>query len=255
MAERPLPAHVALIMDGNGRWAKSRGFLRLRGHQEGAEALRRITRSAARTGIAEITFFALSTENFLRRPRAEIKFLMGLLRDYLIQERGELEENNIRLKTIGHVEALPEEVQREMDITVRGAAAHTGMVLRLALNYGSRQEIADGVRRIAEAARAGRLDPAALGEEDLRRFLYDPEMPDPDLLIRTAGELRLSNFFLWQASYAELYVTGVLWPDFDVQHFEEALRAFAVRRRKFGAIEPAPAPLGSARPTPLAASS
>ena len=241
MAKPILPRHVAFIMDGNGRWARSRGFLRLRGHEMGAESLRRITRYAARIGIPEVTFFALSTENFRRRPRPEVGFLMGLLEDYMIREREELEENNIRLKTLGHLEELPERVQKETAITVQGSAHHTGMVLRLALNYGSRREIMDGVRKAAEAILAGRVDPASLGEDEFRRFLYDPEMSDPDLLIRTAGEMRLSNFFLWQLSYTELWVTDVLWPEFDVPHFEEALRVFTGRPRKFGSLDPAPA--------------
>jgi undecaprenyl diphosphate synthase len=246
MPERRQPRHIAFIMDGNGRWARSRGFLRLRGHKEGAESLRRITRFAARAGIPEVTFFALSTENYRRRPREEVSYLMGLLIDYLIGEREELAENNIRLVAIGRVEELPAEVQRELDITVRGSAHHTGMVLRLALNYGSRQEIADAALRLAEEVQAGRLQPSEIDEEALRRFLYDPAMPDPDLLVRTAGEFRLSNFFLWQASYTEVWVADVLWPEFDVKHLEAALAAYGRRDRKFGGVEPVPAstPLG-----------
>lgn len=242
LPERQLPRHVAFIMDGNGRWARARGFLRFRGHERGADALRRITRHAARSGIPQITFFALSTENFRRRPALEINFLMGLLSDYLIGERRELAENNICLKAIGHTEELPPEVQRELSITVRGSAANTGMVLRLALNYGGRREVWDAVRRVVEAARTGSLDPGAFDEERFRSFLYDPDMPDPDLLVRTAGEARLSNFFLWQSSYTEIHVSEVLWPEFDVEHFEEALRAYAARRRNFGAVLSPPVP-------------
>jgi undecaprenyl diphosphate synthase len=244
MTERHLPGHVALIMDGNGRWARAQGFLRFRGHERGADALRRITRHAARLGIREITFFALSTENYRRRPRPEIDFLMRLLCDYLVGEREELAENNIRLKTIGRVHELPPAVVAEMEKTVEGSSRHTGMVLRLALNYGSRQEIVEAVRRAAQAVRDGLLSPEAIDEGTVARFLYDPEMPDPDLLIRTAGEVRLSNFFLWQASYTELWITDVLWPDFDVPHLEGALQAFQVRRRNFGAVEP-PVPAAS----------
>lgn len=249
MSARILPRHVAIIMDGNGRWAKSRGFLRLRGHEEGAEALRRITRHAAKIRVPQISFFALSTENFRRRPRVEIEFLMRLLKSYLIRERNELDENNIRLTTIGHVEELPADVLREMEITTQGSARHTGMTLRLALNYGSRQEIAGAARRIAELVRDGRLDPASVDEDSFRRFLYDPAMPDPDLIIRTAGELRLSNFFLWQASYSELWAAPVLWPDFDVSHFEAALDSYGLRQRKFGSLDAVPpslAPVASA---------
>jgi undecaprenyl diphosphate synthase len=237
-----LPRHVAFIMDGNGRWAKSRSLLRLKGHERGAEALSKITRHAARIGIPEVTFFALSTENYRRRPQEEIEFLMGLLRNYLIGERKELAENNIRLRAIGRTGELPRSVQEELEETMRGSRSNTGMILRLALNYGSRQEIVDAVRKAAGEAVVGRIDPAAICEDSFRRFLYDPEMTDPDLLIRTAGEYRLSNFFLWQASYAELWVTEALWPDFDVPLFEEALRAYGKRERKFGAVEPSALP-------------
>jgi undecaprenyl diphosphate synthase len=177
---------------------------------------------------------------------------MGLLKDFLIGERQELAENNIRLQAIGHTEELPADVQRELSTTVGGSSANTGMVLRLALNYGGRRELWDGVRRMAEAARAGTFDPGSLDENGFRRFLYDPDMPDPDLLVRTAGEARLSNFFLWQASYTEIHVSDVLWPDFDVEHFEEALRAYALRRRNFGAMEAIPAPAARGRETPAA---
>ncbi len=251
MTARILPRHVAIIMDGNGRWAKSRGFLRLRGHEEGAEALRRITRHAAKIRIGQISFFALSTENFRRRPRAEVDFLMRLLKDYLIRERAELAENNIRLTTIGHVEEFPPDVVREMEATVKGSAHHTGMVLRLALNYGSRQEMAEAARRIAELARDGGLDPASIDEESFRRFLFEPSMPDPDLIIRTAGELRLSNFFLWQASYSELWAAPVFWPEFDVSHFEAALDSYALRQRKFGSLDAGSPPPVAAPSRPL----
>ncbi len=238
MSAAPLPGHVAFIMDGNGRWARSRGLLRLNGHRKGADSLRRIATHAARLGIPEVTFFALSCENFARRPRGEIDFLMDLLAEFMIGERETLARNDIRLKTIGRVDELPDRVQAEIDATVRGSAGHGGMVLRLALNYGARREILDGVRAAIEAVRAGRLSAEDIDEESFRSFLYDGEMSDPDLLVRTAGELRLSNFILWQASYTELWVTDVLWPDFDIPHFEEALRAFGARRRKFGAVDP-----------------
>ena len=259
MTGSPLPRHVAMIMDGNGRWARSRGWKRLRGHQQGAEALRKVARHAARLGIPELTFFALSTENYCRRPRVEIEFLMDLLVEFLVKEREELAANNIRLKTIGRIADLPRRVQEAIEATVSGSARHTGMVLRLALNYGGRQEILDGLRDALSKARAGLLDPGALDEASFRRFLYDPDMPDPDLLIRTAGEIRLSNFLLWQASYTEVWATDVLWPDFDVPHFDAGLRAFAARARKFGSLEPVAsagtaggAPAGAGQKAPVA---
>jgi undecaprenyl diphosphate synthase len=236
-----LPRHVAFIMDGNGRWARSRGLRRLRGHEEGASSLRRITRRCRALGIGEVTFFALSTENFTRRPRREIAFLMGLLKRYLIEERGELIENGIRLQSIGHVDALPEEVRAELEETERLTARLDRMVLRLALNYGSRQEILDAVHAVVRAVASGQLsleEALALGEPDFRSYLYDGAMSDPDIVVRTGGECRLSNFLLWQSSYAEIWVTPVLWPDFDVSLLDDALRAYASRTRKYGAVGP-----------------
>jgi undecaprenyl diphosphate synthase len=234
-----LPAHVAFIMDGNGRWARRRGLLRLMGHEEGAKSLRRITRYCRRQGIREITFYALSAENYQRRPAQEIDYLMRLLQRYLVEERPELEENNIRLKAIGDVEPFPASVRRELDETRRRTAGHDGMILRLALNYGSRQEILDAVRALLAEAVTGRFGPkelASFDEAQLRAHLADPEMIDPDLVVRTAGEYRLSNFLLWQSSYSELWITERLWPDFDVPDLEEALQAFVARERKYGAV-------------------
>jgi undecaprenyl diphosphate synthase len=236
-----LPRHVAFIMDGNGRWARRHGFVRVRGHREGAEALRRVTRYCRSLGIKEVTFFALSTENFARRPAREVRFLLGLLKRYLIEERAELLENNIQLRTIGHIEAFPGDVQTALEETERLTALETGMVMRLALNYGARREILDAVGNILRAVSSGELSPQraqALAEADFRRYLHDPEMSDPDLLIRTGGESRLSNFLLWQSSYTEIWVTPLLWPDFDVEGVREALRAFDARVRKYGALGP-----------------
>ncbi|HVR75760.1 MAG TPA: polyprenyl diphosphate synthase [Planctomycetota bacterium] len=238
-----LPRHIAFIMDGNGRWARTRGFERLRGHETGADSLRRITRYCRSIGIREVTVFALSTENFTRRPRIEVAFLMKLLEDYLIAERPELLENQIRLKSIGRVEAFPPQVRTALEETERLTRDSSAMVLRLALNYGGRQEILDAVASVARDVAAGRLTEAMvreLGERGFQRHFHDPEMSDPDLLIRTAGEYRLSNFLLWQCSYTEVWVTTDLWPDFDVPRLEEALRDFSSRERKYGAIEPAP---------------
>ena len=234
-----LPKHIAFIMDGNGRWARQRGLLRVIGHEHGANSLRRLTRYCRRLGVEQITFYALSTENFVRRPRAEVAVLMRLLKNFLISERPELIENEIRLRAIGDVEALPAGVLSELRETERVSAGGKRMILRLALNYGSRQEILRAAGRVAQAVVAGEMtaDAAlALSEEDFARHLYDVEMTDPDLLVRTAGEYRLSNFLLWQCSYSELWVTETLWPDFDVEEFQEALRDFGQRDRKYGAV-------------------
>ena len=235
----PLPRHIAFIMDGNGRWAKRQGFLRLRGHKLGAKSLRRVTRYCARIGIEEITFYALSTENYRRRPRTEVDYLMKLLTEFLIEERQELADGNVRLKAMGRTDELPEGVQKELATTIAGSAAHSGMVLRLCLNYGSRAEIVDAACRLADQIRSGEQSIEALNgldEETFRRFLYDPSMSDPDLVVRTAGETRLSNFLLWQASYAEIFATDVLWPDFDTDDVDAALEFYAGCVRKFGSL-------------------
>jgi undecaprenyl diphosphate synthase len=236
-----LPSHIAFIMDGNGRWARRQGWLRLRGHEQGANSLRTITRHCRKLGIRETTFYALSTENYQRRPREEVRFLMGLLKRYLVGERPELMENNIQLRTIGDVSALPDAVRREIDETMRLTRDNDAMVMRLALNYGARQEILDAVRSIVADVVAGRLDASAVESIDdalFARYLTDPDMGDPDLVVRTAGEYRLSNFLLWQSSYSELWITEQLWPEFDVSHLETALEAYVGRERKYGAVSP-----------------
>ena len=234
-----LPAHIAFIMDGNGRWARTRGLLRRRGYEEGAGALRRITTRCRELGVSETTFFALSTENYLRRPSAEVRFLMKLLKTYLIRERPVLMENGIRLTTIGDVSSLPADVQETLEETRSLSAGNDRMVMRLALNYGSRQEILNAVRRICREVKEGRMDPDCLEElteDSFAAYLGDPQMQDPDLVIRTAGEYRLSNFLLWQSSYSELWITAALWPDFDVEHLEQAVEAYVSRDRKYGAV-------------------
>lgn len=233
-----LPRHVAFIMDGNGRWARGRGLPRLRGHESGATSLGRITRFCRSIGIAEVTFYALSTENYAKRPRREVSFLLRLLTSYLISERPELLENGIRLRAIGRLAELPKDVLAVLRETERLTEGQTGMILRLALNYGGRQEILDAVGRIAREAAAGGIapGPGPLEERLLLERLYDPEMTEPDLLVRTAGEMRLSNFLLWHASYSEIWVTPRLWPDFDVSDLRDALEAFATRERKLGAV-------------------
>lgn len=234
-----LPDHVAVIMDGNGRWARRQSLVRFRGHEQGAKSLRRITRHCRSLSIRELTIYALSTENYARRPRREIRYLMGLLRDYLINERSELMDNDIRLVTIGDVESLPDEVVAEMRETKRLTAGNKSMVLRLALNYGARQEILRAVQGLLAQVKSGELtllEVEELDELTFRRFFYDPQMSDPDLLIRTAGEYRLSNFLLWQCSYTELWTTEALWPDFDVADFDSALKSYVHRDRKYGAV-------------------
>ncbi len=234
-----LPEHVAIIMDGNGRWARRRGLARIVGHEKGAEALRRVTTRARTLGVREITFFALSTENFSKRARIEVNFLMRLLKKFLVSQRSELMDNQIRLRTIGEVEAFPRAVLETLRETERLTASNDAMVLRLALNYGARQEILRAVGIVVEDLIAGRLsseEVATLAEKKFRRYLYDPDMSDPDLLIRTASEYRLSNFLLWQCSYSEIWVTDCLWPDFTAADFDAAVDSYVHRERKCGAV-------------------
>ena len=231
----PFPEHIAIIMDGNGRWAQRRGLRRVLGHREGVTSVRETTTECARMGVKSLTLYAFSVENW-KRPRAEVRFLMGMLRDFLVDERPTLMENGVRLEGLGRLDDLPDDALETLRETERLTADNDGMLLRLALSYGSRTELADATRRLAEEVRAGRLAPEDINEETLRGFLYDPETPDPDLLIRTAGEMRLSNFLLWQISYAELHVTDVCWPEFRRPELLEALRSYAGRERRFGGL-------------------
>tara|TARA_R110002096_G_scaffold22386_5_gene72083 strand:+ start:7943 stop:8725 length:783 start_codon:yes stop_codon:yes gene_type:complete len=231
----PFPEHIAVIMDGNGRWARERGMLRIQGHTAGVDSVRQITTACAKMGVGSLTLYAFSAENWARPPR-EVKYLMRLLRVFMRQERKTLMKNGVRLRCIGRLDDLPPASLKALRATEELTAGNDGMVLRLALSYGSRSEIADGIQRMAQDAKDGTLDPASIDEESLRAYLYDPETPDPDLVIRTADELRLSNFLLWQASYAEIYVTDVCWPDFREPQLLDALRAYAGRRRKYGAL-------------------
>ncbi len=232
---KKIPRSVGIIMDGNGRWARRAGWERIRGHTAGIESVRDTARTAARLGIDELTLYAFSVENW-KRPRTEVEYLMGLLEKFAIDERDEIRENAIRFTTIGRVDELPQDTLTALRDTERMSAEHEGMVLRLALNYGGHTEIADAARKIAEDAKAGRIDPATVCEETIARHLYDPDMRPVDLVIRTAGEMRVSNFLLWQISYAELYVTETLWPDFRGEHLLDAVRAFARRERRFGGL-------------------
>jgi undecaprenyl diphosphate synthase len=244
----PFPAHIAIIMDGNGRWAERQGLRRILGHREGIHSVREVTTECARMGVESLTLYAFSHENW-KRPAPEIRYLMSLLKRFLVDELPTLMENGVRLRAIGRLEDLPPGALRELRSTEQQTAANTGMMLRLALSYGSRTEIADAVREIANDARDGVLDPEQIDEETLRAYLYDPETPDPDLLIRTAGEMRVSNFLLWQISYAELFVSPVCWPEFRRPHLLEAMRAYAGRKRKFGGLVADVAPVAAPRRT------
>jgi len=230
-----LPRHIAIIMDGNGRWARQRGLPRIEGHRQGVATVRRITEHCARLGVEQLTLYCLSSENW-RRPAAELDFLMHLLEQYLIEERALLMREGIRVVMIGSRAGLPDATLAALDRTTAMCAGNDGMRLCLAVNYGSRAEIAAAARALAEECAAGRLDPAAITEEALAARLDTAGMPDPDLVIRTAGEMRLSNFLLWQSSYAELWVTDTCWPEFTEEHLDEAIRSFAGRERRFGGL-------------------
>jgi undecaprenyl diphosphate synthase len=230
-----LPRHIAVIMDGNGRWAQQRGLPRIEGHRRGVKSVRATIEECCRLGIRQLTLYCLSTENW-KRPKHELDFLMVLLHKYLIAERAEILEQNIRFTTIGRRSELPAKVLREIDENVRVSAANTGMTLCLAINYSGRTELVDAVRAIAADARAGTLNPDDIDEATISDSLNTAGMPDPDLLVRTAGEMRVSNFLLWQISYAELWVTPKCWPDFDAAALHEALRDYAKRERRFGGL-------------------
>jgi undecaprenyl diphosphate synthase len=230
-----LPRHVAIIMDGNGRWAQQRGLPRVEGHRAGATSVRRATEECARLGIEQLTLYCLSSENW-KRPAEELDFLFQLLQHYLVEERPRIMEHNVRVSWIGRREGLPAEAVRLLDETVALSSKNTGLWVCLAINYGGRAELVDAARRVADEARRGELDPAAIDEATLAARLYTAGMPDPDLLVRTAGEMRLSNFLLWQVSYAELWVTDVCWPDFDEEQLRAALRSYAARHRRFGGL-------------------
>jgi undecaprenyl diphosphate synthase len=230
-----LPETLAIIMDGNGRWAQERSLPRVRGHEVGAESVRAVTRECARLGLRELTLYAFSTENW-KRPPEEVGLLMELLERYLVQERDEIMRNGIVFRAIGELDRLPPSVLEKYEETRQMSEKNGGMVLRLALSYGSRREIILAAKKIAALAKDHPESVDRLEEEDLRRFLYEPAMRDPDLVVRTAGEMRLSNFLLWQASYAELYVTETCWPDFREAQLHEAFRAYGARIRRFGGL-------------------
>jgi undecaprenyl diphosphate synthase len=222
-------------MDGNGRWARQQGLQRVLGHESGAETVREITRECSRLGVGRLTLYAFSAENW-KRPEHEVRYLMSLLKKYLVSERREIMDNNIRFTAIGRLHELPDDVRRELAQTIEMSSRNTGMVLCLALAYGGRVEIVDAVRRLARDVQEGRCSPEEIDEQAIARYLYDPGAPDPDLLIRTGGDLRVSNFLLWQISYTELWVTPVKWPEFKREHLHEAIREYSQRDRRFGGI-------------------
>ncbi|MEQ9461775.1 MAG: isoprenyl transferase [Phycisphaeraceae bacterium] len=231
-----LPKHVAIIMDGNGRWAKSRGLDRSEGHKVGAMRTPPVVETASRLGIEAMTLYSFSTENWAR-SEAEVGCLMDLYTEYLVSQRPLLTDNNLRFRHLGQREGLPSQVLTELDANVELTRNNTGLTLYLALNYGSRIEITGAVRSIADDVASGDLTPAEVDEDLISSRLGTAGSPDPDLLIRTSGEMRLSNYLLWQISYAELWVTDVLWPDFQPEHLRTALRDYASRKRRFGKEE------------------
>jgi undecaprenyl diphosphate synthase len=235
-----LPAHIAIIMDGNGRWAAQRRLPRVEGHRAGIDSVRDVVETSARLGIGVLTLYAFSIENW-KRPRAEVNTLMMLLKLYLRRELATLHENNVRFRVVGRSEELAEDVQHELEIGIRQTAANTGMLFNIALNYGGRAEIVDAARR---AIVAGVL-PDQLDERRFSEFLYTAGQPDPDLLIRTSGEMRVSNFLLWQIAYSEIWVTETLWPDFRRRDLLEAIVAYQKRDRRYGGIKPSPVALGA----------
>jgi len=229
------PRHIAIIMDGNGRWAERQNLPRVAGHQRGVDSVRRTTEECARLKIEQLTLYCLSSENW-KRPQTEINFLMHLLEQYMIEERATIMENNVRVRMLGRRSEIPEQVLRELDRTVELSAMNTGMWLNLAINYGGRAEIVDAVRAIASEAAEGERLPAAIDESTVAEHLYTAGAPDPDLMIRTAGEMRISNFLLWQISYSEIWITDKCWPEFNEQTLHDAIRAYAGRQRRFGGL-------------------
>jgi undecaprenyl diphosphate synthase len=228
-----IPRHVAIIMDGNGRWARRRGLPKIAGHRAGAGSVDEITRAAAEAGVGVLTLYAFSTENW-KRPKEEVGALFKLLEHYLVKEIARLKKNNIRLSVIGDLKALPQSTREKLAEAIESTKDNTGMVLNIALNYGSRSEIAAAARAIARDVKNGVIRDADIDEGLFSRYLYTRGLPDPDLLIRTSGESRISNFLLWQASYAELYITNKLWPDFRKGDFKKAIREYQRRERRFG---------------------
>ena len=234
-APSTIPRHVAVIMDGNGRWARARALPRVAGHEAGSRAIGQTLEAAQECGVQFLTLYAFSAENW-KRPAEEVNALMRLLGKFLDERTGEMLEKNVRLRTIGRTEELPAEVRKKLQRAREESARNTGLTVVLALNYGARLELTDATRQVAQLVAAGQLTPEEITPEIIENHLYTAGLPDPDLLIRTSGELRLSNFLLWQLSYTEIYVTEKLWPDFGQADFRAALAAYAQRSRRFGGV-------------------
>ncbi len=226
-----IPAHIAIIMDGNGRWAKKRGLPRVFGHKKGVDSVRNIVRASAEFGIKYLTLYVFSSENW-QRPENEIKQLMKLLEDLLIKEEPELNKNNVRVRSIGQLERLPDKVRENLNYMIDKTKNNTGLVLVLSLSYGGRNEIIDAIKKLDKEKK----NLEVLTPEEFAKYLYDPTIPDPDLMIRTAGEKRTSNYLLWQSAYTELYFTDVLWPDFDKSELFLAIEDYSKRKRRFGRV-------------------
>src|SRR3989442_5847952 len=233
-----LPAHIAIIMDGNGRWASRRGLPRVAGHRAGINAVREVVEGYAELGIPVLTLYAFSVENW-KRPATEVSMLMHLLKEYLNKELENIHKNNIRFRTIGRTEELDPSVRAELDKGIERTRNNTGMRFNVALNYGGRAEIVDAVNRLLRNGGRELASNGGISEKDFAQYLYTAGQPDPDLLIRTSGELRVSNFLLWQIAYAEIWVTETLWPDFEKRHLYEAIIAYQKRERRYGGLEPA----------------
>lgn len=232
---KTVPRHIAIIMDGNGRWARERGLPRTEGHRRGAESVRKVVEACGELGVEFLTLYAFSSENW-KRPKREVDALMRLLQQFLKTKTPEMMKQNVRLQAIGRLHDLPAECQAELHRSIAKTADNTGLTLILALSYGGREEIIDGVKSLLESVEKGHLDKAMIDAEVFSKHLYTRYYPDPDLLIRTSGELRLSNFLLWQLSYTEFYVTEKLWPDFGRDELLVALKAFGARSRRFGGV-------------------
>ncbi|MEY2486974.1 MAG: undecaprenyl diphosphate synthase [Verrucomicrobiota bacterium] len=235
-SSKSVPRHIAIIMDGNGRWAKSRGFPRIKGHEEGAKAVRECVEGCGELKIEYLTLYAFSAENW-QRPKTEVFALMRLLEKFLKEKTPELVEKNVRLQAIGRLTDLPGNCQQQLHKTIEETSRNTGLTLILALSYGGRLEIIDGIKSLLRAVELGHIDKAMIDVDMFNKHLYTRYYPDPDLLIRTSGEMRLSNFLLWQTSYTEMYVTPKLWPDFTRKDLSEAVEEFSRRQRRYGAVE------------------
>lgn len=230
-----IPQHVAIIMDGNGRWAQKRGLPRIEGHRRGVTSVRSVVEEASRLGLQQLTLYCFSRENW-KRPQRELTLLMHLLKQYVIEERREIQRQGLRFKVIGKLQELDPRIQSEIQKTVDVSASNTGMTLCLAVNYGARQEITEAIQAIAGLIQSGKMRPDDISEQTVADHLMTAGMPDPDLVIRTASEFRISNFLLWQISYAELWVTEKHWPEFREEEFRQAIRDFARRDRRYGGL-------------------